>query len=102
MACSCVQKEEKERALKFVHAKNAKLSIGGRLLARKALVQLLQLPNNAIKLLRSDRGKPLLCNPAEDVQFNVSHDGEYVVLAAEKSRKVGVDLMQITRPGRYG
>lgn len=27
MACSCVQKEEKERALKFVHAKNAKLSI---------------------------------------------------------------------------
>ena len=47
----------------------------------------------------------------------MSHDGEYVVLAAEKSRKsmvqwncllllllhvVGVDLMQITRPGRYG
>ncbi|XP_065898321.1 L-aminoadipate-semialdehyde dehydrogenase-phosphopantetheinyl transferase-like [Dysidea avara] len=96
LACSCIQAEEKERISGFVHAKDAKLSMGGRLLIRRALVQLLGLPNTAIKLTRGDRNKPELVGN-DNVQFNVSHDGCYVVLAVEQNRKVGVDVMQMTR-----
>ena len=41
------------------------------------------------------KARPVLSCPYD---INVSHQGYYVVLAAEPDRKVGVDVMQLTRP----
>lgn len=32
--------------------------------------------------------------------FNLSHQGDYAVLAAEKGMQVGVDIMKTTMPGK--
>lgn len=32
-------------------------------------------------------------------RFNVSHQGDYAVLAADQGRQVGVDVMKTTMPG---
>lgn len=34
-----------------------------------------------------------------DWSFNLSHQGDYAVLAAEQGLQVGVDVMKTTRPG---
>ncbi len=33
--------------------------------------------------------------------FNLSHQGDYAVLAAEQGLQVGVDIMKTTMPGKY-
>jgi len=34
----------------------------------------------------------------EQFDFNISHDGDYAVVAAESQHLVGVDTMQVDRP----
>lgn len=76
----------------------------GRLLIRKAISESLQIPFSKILLSRSDKGRPYLaCSSGDSTRpvfdFNISHQGDYVVLAAESSNHVGIDLMRIDRPG---
>lgn len=69
-------------------------------------------PWSEIQLGRSPRGKPYLVLPEATTtptpplgrevlrwSFNVSHQGEYAVLAAEQGLQVGVDVMKTTMPG---
>lgn len=62
-------------------------------------------PWSEIRLERSPRGKPYLAAPAYSGpeawawSFNVSHQGDYAVLAAEQGRQVGVDVMKTAMPG---
>ena len=58
-----------------------------------------------IQLERTARGKPIVANPIADAgqprwSFNVSHQGDYAVLAAEPGLHVGADVMKTTAPGR--
>jgi 4'-phosphopantetheinyl transferase len=39
-----------------------------------------------------DKGKPYLTAPSSDVRFNVSHSGEFALLAFTRGREVGVDV----------
>lgn len=62
---------------------------------RKAIADCLHIPCTEIKLGRTERGKPFLENSGqEDFSFNVSHHGDYAVLAATKDGLVGVDVMK--------
>lgn len=62
---------------------------------RKAIADCLHLPYKEIKLRRTEKGKPFLENPGqENFSFNVSHHGDYAVLAATKDGLVGVDVMK--------
>lgn len=75
----------------------------GRLLIRKAISESLQIPFSKILLARSDKGRPYMACPSDDstcpvFDFNISHQGDYVVLAAESLNHVGIDLMRIDRP----
>lgn len=79
----------------------------GRLLIRKAVCDSLQIPYADVQLGRSEKGKPYMLNALDHnhqvpgFDFNISHQGDYVVLAAESSHHVGIDLMKIDRPGNY-
>lgn len=104
-ASRCIQPEEKERIGQFVFAKDAKSAMAGRLLLRKFVCEKMNIPWAHIRLERSPRGKPYLAAPAQDGpaslswSFNLSHQGDYAVLAAEQGIQVGVDIMKTVMPG---
>ncbi|CAL8372725.1 unnamed protein product [Gadus morhua 'NCC'] len=106
------EREEKERIGQFVFARDAKSAMVGRLLLRKFVCERIAVPWSEIQLARSPRGKPYLVLPeattthtpplsreAQRWSFNISHQGEYAVLAAEQGLQVGVDVMKTTMPG---
>ncbi|KAJ8280441.1 hypothetical protein GJAV_G00054600 [Gymnothorax javanicus] len=103
-AARCVQTEEKERIGQFVFAKDAKLAMAGRLLMRKLISEQVGISWDQIHLERTARGKPFLANPppaseSQKWNFNVSHQGDFAVLAAERGWQVGVDVMKTSMPG---
>lgn len=101
LATSSIQPEEKERIQKFVFKKDFKSSLIGRLLLRKFVSTATKLPYNEIKFTRDPKGKPILVNQIGDkLCFNVSHQGDYAVLAGELGRtQIGVDVMQMEYSG---
>jgi len=100
LAARCIQNEEKERIGRLVYAKDAKAAMAGRLLIRKLMIDLLRIPNDVLKLGRTDHEKPYLVNDAPgEFSFNVSHQGSYSILGAEPGRPIGVDVMKIEYSG---
>ena len=92
-AMRCIQTEEQTRVMKFIFKKDVKPALCGRLMIRKCISQALNVPYNKVFLGRSDKEKPILMNPKDDsFGFNISHQGDYCVLAAQQG-KVGVDVM---------
>lgn len=103
IATSCVQNEEKERLAKFVFKKDFKASLIGRLMMRKYVAETFNVAYKDVIFKRDDRGKPYLDNSIRkypDLSFNVSHQGDYAVFAAEPSRRrLGVDVMKLDYAG---
>lgn len=101
LAARCVQQEEKQRIGQFVFAKDAKSAMAGRLLIRKLVCEKMGFAWDGFRLERTERGKPYLpqTSSAPSWSFNVSHQGDYAVLAAEAGRQVGIDVMKTSRPG---
>ncbi|XP_075054919.1 L-aminoadipate-semialdehyde dehydrogenase-phosphopantetheinyl transferase isoform X2 [Mixophyes fleayi] len=75
----------------------------GRLLIRKVIAEKLKIPWSKIVLERTAKGKPFLASDIApqhpNFNFNVSHQGDYAVLAAEPDLQVGVDIMKTDLPG---
>lgn len=98
LATSCIQAEEKSRIERFVYAKDAKSSMVGRLLLRKCISETLGFPYDALRLGRSENFRPVIVYPDNiecTFDFNVSHEGDFSVLAADSYPKVGVDIMKM-------
>jgi len=57
-------------------------------------------PDQAVVFGRQGRGKPIIVEPAFSprIEFNVSHDGGYVLLGINRGGQIGVDLMQLPIP----
>lgn len=70
---------------------------------RKLVAEKLNIPWNNIRLQRTAKGKPVLAkdslNPYPNFNFNISHQGDYAVLAAEPELQVGIDVMKTSFPG---
>lgn len=102
LATSCIQPEEKQRIAKFVFKKDFKASLIGRLMIRKFINSVTNIPYNLIKIYRDEKGKPIFDNKNCSVKFNfnVSHQGDFTVLSGEiNSAQVGVDVMKIDYSG---
>ncbi|XP_064412894.1 L-aminoadipate-semialdehyde dehydrogenase-phosphopantetheinyl transferase [Latimeria chalumnae] len=102
LTARCVQCEERDRIGHFVFVKDAKAAMAGRLLIRKAIAEKLKIPWNEVLLRRTVKGKPFLVNSIPTnvhFSFNVSHQGDYAVLAADPIRQVGIDVMKTDLPG---
>lgn len=91
-ASRSIQPEEKERIGRFVFKRDAKRSIIGQLMIRKFLSEAIQLPWSQIKTKRDLNNKPII--EGFNINFNVSHDGNFVVLAGEEDISVGIDIMR--------
>lgn len=82
---SFVDEKRKEKAERYIQEKDQLLSFGAAYLLKKYL------PNGEIK--ENENGKPYL---EKGPFFNISHSGEYVLLAIHSNRDVGVDNERIT------
>ena len=95
MLTSAIQAEEKDRIGKFVFMRDAKSSLIGRLLMRKYIHNSLDVQWNQIKILRDELGKPYYNHDHFPINFNISHQGRYVVLAGELGNtRIGIDVME--------
>ncbi|XP_027756125.1 L-aminoadipate-semialdehyde dehydrogenase-phosphopantetheinyl transferase isoform X1 [Empidonax traillii] len=103
LAAQLVQPEEKDRIGQFVFARDAKAALAGRLLMRKLIAEKMCIPWNEVHLQRTSKGKPFLANTVFGINlnynFNISHQGDYAVLAAEPELQVGIDIMKTNLPG---
>ena len=95
-AIQLIQSEEKERIEKFRYRDDMISSLIGRLFLRGFAAQTLGHNNNSkIRLIRTERGKPVL-ETLCGWDYNVSHAGDWVVFAAGESCQVGLDVMKMT------
>lgn len=109
LAATIVQPEEKTRIARFLFSNDARTAMAGRLLIRYAVHKVLGIPYHDIQLARTKEGKPYLVEPPgfkyppglEGFNFNVSHSGDFVVLAAEGTHLLGADVM-VTKPPNSG
>ena len=104
-AVSLISRAESERISKFVFLEDRKRALVGRLSIRAAISKGLGVPWSKIELSRTDKGKPCLTGEfiyrypnASNFNFNISHHGDYVVIATEEGSLVGVDVMRIEMP----
>jgi 4'-phosphopantetheinyl transferase len=85
--------DRQEKVRKLVHAKSRYVSMeAGFLLQETARAELGIKPED-IRIIRGENGKPTLAGHP-DFYFNISHSGEYVVMAYG-SVPVGVDVEQL-------
>lgn len=98
---------EMERINKFVYKEDAKVSLIGQVLIRSFLSISLKRPSNQLDLTRNNHGRPVFTQEYSDyintnIDFNVSHSGDYCVLVGYHNDKgsnvmVGADVTQIIK-----
>lgn len=88
-----VSREERERARRFRFVEDAVRHLLGRALIRRLLAQATGEEAAQVEIECNAYGKPF-CSDA-GVEFNVSHAGCWVVLAATRGHAVGVDVEAI-------
>jgi 4'-phosphopantetheinyl transferase len=84
---------EAEKASRFRRAGDRDASIAARGALRILLSGYTGLPADNIEFTYSENGKPHLAGSR--VAFNVSHSGEWIVIACGRDRVIGVDIEQI-------
>ena len=106
-----VSEEERTKTMKFHFREDQKRALVSRLLQRRACVEATGLEWHAVRIARTKGSKPFLANrPPEERDeipnwnFNVSHEGLFVALAAEPRALCGVDVAapEQARRGRGG
>ncbi|TPX56171.1 holo-[acyl-carrier-protein] synthase [Powellomyces hirtus] len=101
---------EQEKILRYRFPIDQCRSLLGQLLAHTSVLDLLATrdhsPNPSlasqwsdIEIARDERGKPFLMSPQIPfLQFNVSHHGDWVVVAAGCAKHLGVDVSSVDNP----
>ena len=106
---ACVPGEEREAIHRFVFKSDCKQRLVGQLLVRHCLHALLGVSSAQLVIERNAKGRPFLAShhqllqqQQQHVDFNVSHAGDYVIIAAglcDNSAQIrcqlGVDVMRV-------
>lgn len=101
-----VREEGERRAVfKFERDDDRRRALLSRLLARAACAEALGLDLDDVRVARTRGKKPYLASAAKrpwapNFNFNISHEGDYVVLAAEPDALCGVDVCAADGPSR--
>lgn len=86
--------EERDRAGRFVFARDRNRFIVARAGLRKLLAERLKISPEMVELEYGPHGKPALASGSlhEDLRFNISHADDVVVYAISKGCEIGVDV----------
>ncbi|MDB4960394.1 MAG: 4-phosphopantetheinyl transferase [Myxococcales bacterium] len=82
---------ERARAAAITRADDARAFVAARTVLRRLLGHELACDGESIEIVETASGKPRLAGVG-DLEFNVSHGGELVVVALARGRAVGVDV----------
>lgn len=85
--------DERERAQRFHLAELRRRFITCRGTLREILSRYLDMDPKHVRFVYSEHGKPSVCE--SDLQFNVSHSGEWAMLAVTTGSKIGIDIERI-------
>ncbi|KAK6042869.1 hypothetical protein COOONC_19627 [Cooperia oncophora] len=88
-ALQCLPSEDIEAQRRFRFRDDSLSCIIGRLLVRQAVHKVCGTPWHAIKIGRAKQGKPYLLNSDARLNFNVSHQGDFVALATSLDEELG-------------
>lgn len=97
LASQCIPFYDKERIDKFMFKRDAKACMAGCLMIRKFAHLASGKAYNEIEIARGKDGRPVMSNQTFPLDFNISHQGDYTVLAGEVKTNlmVGVDIMNL-------
>ena len=84
---------ERDKADRFHRVADRQSSLAARGALRVLLAGYTGMPASEIEFDYSENGKPHVAD--SEVEFNVSHSGEWVVLAFGRDRSIGVDIERI-------
>eukprot|EP00892_Ulva_mutabilis_P008408 jgi/Ulvmu1/593/UM001_0601.1 len=87
--------EDQEKCQRFLHVDDRKRAVASRLLQRCFGSLAFDKPREGIRIARTDRGKPFFVQEhpiAKSLNFNVSHEGDWVVLASDPEWLCGIDV----------
>lgn len=92
-----LSRDEKAKADRFKFAIHRTRSIAARAALRLLAAQYVGIPAPELRFTYSSHGKPSLDGlpPANDVAFNLSHSGDYGVVAFTRRRGIGIDLEHV-------
>lgn len=86
---SFLPKESQEAVLRHKTAKGAQRTCFGELISRKIIQEKTSIPTQEIHFEKTNKGKPFMKN--SPIHFNISHSGDWVVLAVADI-DVGIDV----------
>ena len=93
-----LSQEELTRAQAVKHKQQHFLAT--RALVRKVLAHYTGIPSASLEFARREQGKPYLANAPSPIYFNLSHSGNFAVLAVTTLGEIGVDIETI-RPRNF-
>jgi 4'-phosphopantetheinyl transferase len=91
--------EERAVAAGFDSEERRRAYITAHALLRAILGRIAGVAPNEIVFRYGRRGKPEIVSPTQDLQFNMSHSRDVVLVAVTHGRRVGVDIEHIDEPG---
>ena len=103
MLLGLIPEEDSAKTMRFVRLDDRKRALASRLLQRRASAEVTGLAYAAVSIKRTKGSKPYLENrplgtsSLPNWNFNVSHEGNYVALAAEPRVLCGVDVAAPTQ-----
>jgi 4'-phosphopantetheinyl transferase len=89
--------DEQQRARQFHCESDGRRFAAARGMLRRVLGVYLKMRPQCIGLDYTDRGKPSVCTDdnGDNIRFNLSHSGQWVVCACVQHREVGIDIEEI-------
>lgn len=95
-ACRAVlTAEEEARAARFVFAPDAERYVTAHGALRLILARYIPCEPDEIEFAAGTHGKPRLLWPIADLRFNLSHSGDWILIAISTGREVGVDVEHV-------
>lgn len=91
--------DECERHAQFSNERNAQTYAHTRILTRCILARKLGRQPSDLTFMRTELGRPSLVDE-KDIDFNISHSGQYCVVALGRGTRVGVDIEYVRRRKR--
>ena len=88
---------ERDRALRFRFDRDRVRFVRSHAALREILSRYLEVPPGEIRFTEGERGKPSI-EPPNRLAFNLSHAGDFALIAVATDRAVGVDV-ELVRPG---
>lgn len=89
---------EAQRVRRYLRGIDRVRSLVARLLPRLLVAQGGECAWRDVRMAATPEGRPYVCAPAAQYDLNLTHDGDWVVMAFSPHTRVGVDVMQVALP----